>query len=188
MISPPRIVKLLVGRVTENEESHRRGSRTNPREDEILSSLLKVIDDVCNCTSFEIDSDMTLDYYDAEEFSNFEDESTASQNENLDPSFDETAEAEKPPITLNFRLDYMKKVIDDYDERDSKRKRKHTRKSTKHRFKSIAHRQYLTHFRRYIEQCDTKREKMQVIDDFVYDKFEEARDALLSVHDRDLER
>ena len=82
----------------------------------------------------------------------------------------------------------MKKVIDDYGERDLKRKGKHTRKSTEHRFKSIAHGQYLAHLRRYIEQGDTKREKMQLIDDFVYDKFEEARDSLLSVHDRDLKR
>ena len=65
-ISSTRIEKLLVDRVTENEESHRRRSRTNSREDEIISSLLKVIDDVCNCTSFEIDSDMTLDHDEAE--------------------------------------------------------------------------------------------------------------------------
>ena len=71
MISSTRIEKLLVERVTKNEESHRRQSRTNPREDEIISSLLKVIDDVCNYTSFEIDSDMTLDHDEAEEFSDF---------------------------------------------------------------------------------------------------------------------
>ena len=167
MISPTRITKLLVDQVTENEESHRRRSRTNPCDDEIISSLLKVIDNICNCTSFEIDSDMTLDYDDAEEFSDFEDENTASENENLDPSFDETAETERPPITLNFSLDYMKKVIDYYDERDSKGKRKHTWKSTQHRFKSISYRQYLAHFRHYIEQGGTKREKMQVIDDLL---------------------
>ena len=125
---------------------------------------------------------------DAKEFSDFEDESKASENENLDPSFDDTAEAEKPPITLNFRLDYMKKIIDDYGEHDSKRKGKHTRKLTEHRFKSIAHGQYLAHFRHYIEQGDTKRKKMQLIGDFVYDKSEEARDFLLSVYDRDLKR
>ena len=80
----------------------------------------------------------------------------ASENENLDPSFDETAEAEKPPITLNFSLDYMKKVIDYYNERDSKGKRKHTWKSTQHRFKSIPHRQCLVRFRHYIEQDGTE--------------------------------
>ncbi|CAF1663351.1 unnamed protein product, partial [Didymodactylos carnosus] len=92
MISPTRIAKLLVNRVTENEEPHRRRPRTNSYEEEIISSLSKVIDNVCNCTSFEIDSDMVLDYDDAEEISDFEDESTASGNEYLDPGFDETAE------------------------------------------------------------------------------------------------
>ena len=167
MISPTRIATLLVDRVTENEESHRRRSRTNPREDEIISSSLKVIDDVCNCASFEIDSDTNLDHDEAEEFSDSEDENMASENESLDPSFDETAEAEKFPITLNFSLDYMKKVIDYYDERDSKGKRKHTWKSTQHRFRSIPHRQYLARFRHYIEQDGTKREEMQVIDDLL---------------------
>ena len=158
------------------------------RETEIISSLLKVIDDVCNCISFEINSDMTLDYDDVEKFSDFKDENTASENEKLDPSFSETAEAEKPPITLNFSFDYMKKIIDYYDERDSKGKRKHSWKSTQHRFKCIRPLQYLAHFRHYIEQGGRKRERMKVIDDFVYDKFEEARDALLSVQDWDLKR
>lgn len=39
-----------------------------------------------------------------------------------------------------------------------------------------------------IEQNGTKREKIQVIEDFVYDKFEEARNRVLSVHDHDLRR
>ena len=115
MISPTKMAKLLADRVTENEESQRRKSRKNSPKDEIISSLLKVTDNVCNCTSFEIDSDMTLDYDDAEEFSDLKDENKASENENLDLSFDETAEAEKPPITLNFSLDYMEKGIDYYD-------------------------------------------------------------------------
>ena len=67
IISPTRIAKLLDDRVTENEESHRRRSRTNPREEEIISSLLKVIDNVCNRTSFELDLDATFDYDDDDE-------------------------------------------------------------------------------------------------------------------------
>ena len=115
MISPTKIAKLLADRVTENEESHHRRSRKNSPKNEIISSLLKIIDDVCTCTSFEIDSDMTLDYDDAEECSDLEGENTASENENLNLSFDETAEAETPSITLNFSLDYMEKDIDCYD-------------------------------------------------------------------------
>ena len=108
MSSPTRIAKLLAGRVTEIEELHRRRPLTNPHAEEIISSLLKFVDNICNSPSLEINSYMTLDYNDTEEFSNFEDESTASANENLGPSFDETVKAEKPLIKLNFSLDYMK--------------------------------------------------------------------------------
>ncbi len=74
------------------------------------------------------------------------------------------------------------------DVRDSVGRKRHTWKSTKYQFKSISHRQYIARFRHYIEQVGTKREKMRIIGDFVYDRFEEARERVLSVHDRDLKR
>ena len=82
----------------------------------------------------------------------------------------------------------MKKVIDYYDACDSNGRKKHTWKSTKHQFKAVPCQQYISRFRRYIEQHGTRREKMQIIDNFVYDKFEEARENVLSVHDHDLKR
>lgn len=66
--------------------------------------------------------------------------------------------------------------------------KKHTWKSTKHRFKAVPHQQYISRFLHYIEQHGTRREKMQVIDNFVYDKFEEARENVLSVHEHALKR
>ena len=187
MISPTRIAKLLLDRVAANEATHRRRPRANLREEEIVGSLLEVIDDVCKCTSYEIESDTTLDH-DYDDFGDVEDENDDSDNEDVDPIFDETVEGKKMPIKPVFSLDYMKKFIDYYDARDSNGKRKHTWKSTQHRFKSVPHRQYIARFRHYIEQNGTKREKTQGIDDFDYDKFEEARDSVLPVHDRDLKR
>ena len=188
MINPERIAKLLVDRVAANEESRQRRSRTNPREEEIVGSLLEVIDNVCNSTSYEIESDVTLDHDDDEEFDDFEDESVDSEDEDVDPSYEETAEGEKRPSKANFSLDYMKKVVEFYDARDSNGRRRHTWKSTQHRFKSIPHRQYIARFRHYIDQHGTKPEKIQTVDNFVYDKFEEARENALPVHDRDLKR
>ncbi|CAF2859243.1 unnamed protein product [Rotaria sp. Silwood2] len=147
-----------------------------------------MIDDVCHCTSYEIESDTILDYDDEEEFGDFEDEDTDSADESVDPGFDESAEDKNMTTRANFSLEYMKKVIDYYDARDSKGRKKHTWKSTQYRFKSVLHRQYITRFRHYIEQHGTKREKLQIIDDFVYDVFEEARENVLPVHDRDLKR
>ena len=45
MIGPARIAKLLLDRVAANEGTNRRRSRTNLREEEIVGSLLEVIDD-----------------------------------------------------------------------------------------------------------------------------------------------
>ena len=188
MISTSRIVKLLVDRVPTNEELQQDQSRSNTREEEIISFLLKVIDNVCTSTSYEIESDATLDHDDEEEFGGFEDEDVVDDDESVDASFDEAAESEKMCIRPNFKLDYMKKVVEYYDARDSEGRRKHTWKSTQHRFKLVPHRQYIARFRHYIEQHGSRREKLHIIDDFVYDKFEEARDNVLSVHDRDLKR
>ncbi|CAF2942494.1 unnamed protein product [Rotaria sp. Silwood2] len=173
-----RITKLLLDRVTEREEPDRPRSRASPLEEEIVRFLLEVIENVHKCTSYEVESETTLDHDDDDVFSDFEDES-------IDPNFDETEDVESPPITMNFALYYMKKVIDYYDARDSTGRKRHTWKSTKHQFKSIPHRQYIARFRHYIEQNGTKREKMWIIDDFVYDRFEEARERVISIHDRD---
>ena len=188
MISPTRIAKLLVHRTTQHEDLHRRETRSNPHEEEIINSLLKMLDDVCNCTSYQIESDTTLDYDDEEEFGDFEDEDADSADESVDPCFDETAESKNMTTKANFSLECMRKVIDYSDVCDSKGRKKHTWKSIQHRFKSIPHRQYITRFRHYIEQHGTKREKLQIIDDFIYDMFEEARENVLSVHDTDLKR
>ncbi|CAF2057276.1 unnamed protein product [Rotaria magnacalcarata] len=188
MISPTRIAKLLMDRVAENEGSHHGETRSNPREQEIINSLLKIIDDVCNSTSYQIESNTTLDYDDEEQYGDFEDDDTDSADESIDPGFDESAEGDNMMIHANFNLEFMKKVIDYYDARDQKGRKKHTWKSTQHRFKSITHREYIARFRHYIEQHGTKPEKLQIIDDFVYDMFEEARENVLPVHDNDLKR
>ncbi|CAF4254802.1 unnamed protein product, partial [Rotaria sordida] len=47
-----------------------------------------MIDDVCNCTSYQIELDTTLDYDGEEEFDDFEDEDAESADESVDPGFD----------------------------------------------------------------------------------------------------
>ena len=147
----------------------------------IVHSLLEIIDSVSECTSFEVESETTLDYDDDDAFSH-------SEDENIDPHFDETENTDSSANQMNFTLEYMKKVIDYYDACHSNRRKKHTWKSTKHQFKAVPCQQYISRFRHYIEQHATRREKMKIIDNFVYDKFEEARENVLSVHDHDLKR
>ena len=176
-----KIAKLLVNRITEREEPNRRRSQANPLEEKIVRSLLEIIDSVSECTSFEVESETTLDYNDDDAFSD-------SEDENMDPDFDETENTGSLANQMNFTLEYMKKVIDYYDACDSNGRKKHTWKSTKHQFKAVPCQQHISRFRHYIEQHGTRREKMQIIDNFVYDKFEEARGNVLSVHDHDLKR
>ena len=132
--------------------------------------------------------DTTLDYDDEEAFDDFEDDEIDSGDESIDPGFDESAEGENIMIKANFSLEFMKKASNFYDARDSYGRKKHTWKSTQHGFKAVPHRQYITRFRHYIEQHVTTSEKVLIIDDFVYDMFEEARENILPVHDRDLKR
>ena len=153
----------------------------NPFEEKIVRSLLEIIDSVNECTSLEVESETTLDYDDDDTFSD-------SEDQNMDPDFDETEDAARSSDQMNFTLEYMKKVIDYYDACDSNGRKKHTWKSTKHQFKAVPHQQYISHFRHYIEQHGTRRDKIRIIDDFVYDRFEEARENVLSVHDHDLRR
>jgi hypothetical protein len=46
----------------------------------------------------------------------------------------------------------------------------------------------MTRFRQYVEQEGTKKQKVDSVDDFVYEKFERARDLFCPVHDINLKR
>ncbi|CAM4845338.1 unnamed protein product, partial [Rotaria magnacalcarata] len=126
-----------MNRLAQNEGSHRGETKSNPCEQEIINPLLKMIHDVCNSTSYQIESNTTLDYDDEEQFGDFEVDDTDYVDESIDPGFDE---------------------------------------------------QYIARRRHHSKEHGTKREKLQIIDDFVYDMFEEARDNILPVHDNDLTR
>ena len=65
-------------------------------------------------------------------------------------------------------------------------KRKHRWKNVKHQFKQIPYQHYLARFRTYIEESGTKKQKIDSVEDFVYDKFERALELLRPVHDIDL--
>ena len=55
-------------------------------------------------------------------------------------------------------------------------------------FRRIPNPQYITRFRKYVEAGDTKKQKIDDIDSYVYHQFESARNKLLAVHDIDLRR
>ena len=88
-----------------------------------------------------------------------------------------------------FSLEYMKNVVQFYDEKDPKTgKRKHSFAGVQRRFKKVKDKRYINRFRKYIETQGTKRQKLNQIDSFVYKSFHNSRQQLLSVHDVDLKR
>ena len=60
--------------------------------------------------------------------------------------------------------------------------------TVKHNFQSIPHQTYIARFRHYLERHETKKQKLDKIDDYVFDMFDRARDSALPVHDTDLRR
>ena len=124
----------------------------------------------------EIDEE---DVYEGDEPDNFE----------LDPNFIDTVEDKGDVLLQKFSLDYMKHVIDYNDEKDpATGKRRRSFKSVKHRFRRVTDFRYLSRFRLYIEKGGTRKNKLENINNYVYDKFEQARESLLPVHDIDLHR
>ena len=83
----------------------------------------------------------------------------------------------------------MERALAFYDAINPKTgKRSHTWKSVQNKFKRITHQYYMARFRDYVEQGGTKKEKIDLLNDYVYKNFEHARDLLCPVHDLDLKR
>ncbi|CAF4298199.1 unnamed protein product, partial [Rotaria sordida] len=126
-----------------------------------------------------LDHDDELDDEDVEDFLPL-----TFTDEHLDPIKDTDYElTDEYNLQNHFSLDYMKRVVDYYDEINpisGKRKRKW--QTVKHRFQRVPNPQCITRFRKYIEAGGTKKQKMNDVDIYVYDQFEHARHNFLSVH------
>ncbi|CAF1080655.1 unnamed protein product [Adineta ricciae] len=83
----------------------------------------------------------------------------------------------------------MARAVDFYDEVNPKTGQRKRRWSTvKHNFYRVQHHNYIARFRRYLERHGRKKQKIDQVDDYVFDMFEKARGNALSVHDIDLRR
>jgi hypothetical protein len=83
----------------------------------------------------------------------------------------------------------MIKAVNFYYEINPKTgKRKRRWETVKHNFRRIPHQKNLARFRHYLEKHGTKKQKLDKIDDHVFDMFERARENALPVHDIDLRR
>ena len=153
------------------------------REQELANHLAEMLNSIINCHSFSVETETSLDHISNEIT---EDDSDDSE---LDSDFNDTGNDENGVLLQKFSLVYMKRVIQYYDEKDPLTgKRRRSWKSVQRRFRRVRDSTYLSRFRSYMQKEGTKCEKMENINNYVYNKFEQARELFLPVHDLDLRR
>ncbi|CAF3482479.1 unnamed protein product [Rotaria sp. Silwood2] len=186
MINPHNVVDILSNFISDRLKLTSTPVNTR-RDEEVAKMLFENIDSVMNCTSYSFENDHTLDFDFDIELIDEEMTSDEGDNDNLHDN-DEYDEYEKENIVHEqFSLEYMKRVIKFYDEKDEKTgKRKHSFLSVKRHFKQVKHKNYILRFQKYIETQGTKRQKLDQNSSFVYQSFQNARQQLLPVHDIDI--
>jgi len=148
-----------------------------------------VLESVTNSHSYTFEVEATLDHesVDGELINDMEYE---DETERLsDPDWIDEEPDEDKALCKEFSLDYMTRAVNFYDEINPETgKRKRRWETVKHHFRRIPHQKYLSRFRRYLEKHGTKKQKLDKVDDYVFDMFERARENALPVHDIDLRR
>ncbi|CAF1295592.1 unnamed protein product, partial [Didymodactylos carnosus] len=183
MSSASRIVQLSADRVSHSPSTC--GTSSFAQEQAIADHLFDILNSILTSDSYTHDYDTTLDHSIPDsELKGCEEDTDISTT---DPDFEE--KDTEAPIFENFSLNYMKRAVEYYDIRDPiTGKRKHSWSNVKHQFQRIPYQYYLARFREYVEQSGSKKQKTESLEDFVYDKFENARDLLRPVYDIDSKR
>ena len=183
MSAASRITQLLMNKVS--QQLPKSLSTTIVHEEEVATHLLEILESILTSDSYTHAYQTTLDY------STPDSELDGCEVDPDDPLHDPDYEEEdtETPIFESFSFSYMKRALEFYDAINPKTgKRQHTWTNVKHRFQRIPYQYYMARFRKYVEQEGTKKQKVDSVDDFVYDKFECARDLFCPVHDIDLKR
>lgn len=194
MINPANVVKVFADRASNLLSSTSSNTSTTSvitnRECEVAELLCGVLESITNSHSHFFEVETILDH-DPVQDDLINDVECENEDEGaLDPDWngDEEDEDEKA-LCREFSLDYMTKAVNFYDEINPKTgKRKRRWETVKHNFRRIPHQNYLARFRHYLKKHGTKKQKLDKIDDHVFDMFERARENALPVHDIDLRR
>ncbi|CAF4040341.1 unnamed protein product, partial [Rotaria sp. Silwood1] len=190
MINPHNVLKVLSNLISDKLFRYSPSS-INPDEEHVASNFYKCLESILESTSHIFETENTLDHDDELDDENIEDPlPLTSTDEHLDPIKDTVCEPiDEYNLQNHFSLDYMKRVVDYYDEINPIRgKRKRKWRTAKHRFQRVPNPQCIARFRKYIEAGGAKQHKVDNVDIYVYDQFEHARHNFLSVHDIDLRR
>ena len=159
------------------------------RESEVGELFYGLLESIVDSHSHSVDFETTLDHDTIDDEWNDGMESDSEVEEAVDTEWNVEGEDEEEALCRNFSFDYMARAVSFYDEINPKTgKRKRRWETVKHNFQRIPHQTYIARFRHYLEKHGTKKQKLEKIDDYVFDMFEHARENLLSVHDIDLRR
>lgn len=162
-------------------------SRASAREHRVADHMADILRSFSDCESFSVETEASLDHMSEEDTERNQNDERDDKEE--DPDFDIQIDCQDDALLKTFSYDYMKKVIDYYDELDPNTgNRRRSWNTLRHRFRRVIHPIYLSRFRTYVENYGTTREKVDSVNNHVYQKFEEAREAGLPVHDIDLRR
>ncbi|CAF2043594.1 unnamed protein product [Rotaria magnacalcarata] len=163
-----------------------------PNEEQIDQDLFSCLNSILESTSYIFESETTLEYDEESNTSNTEDcfpiTSTFEQSDVISDSDYQPIDEDEHNLGNTFSLDYMKSVVDYFDEIDpSTGQRKRNWTSVKHvsacSNSSIYHSFSAIYWKRWY-----KKQKIDDIDMYVYDTFENAHSKLLAAHDIDLQR
>ncbi|CAF3591634.1 unnamed protein product [Rotaria sp. Silwood1] len=190
MINPHNISKafsdLILNKFTFNQPSS-----INAEEQSIARNLYKCLNSILQSNSYIFESETTLDHDDDSYDVDLEDtapEAAALEHPNELTDIDYLP-IDEHNLEKSFSLDYMKRAVEYFDEKDPLTgQRKTNWSSVKHIFRRIPNSHCISRFRKYVENGGTKKQKVDDVDIFVYDQFENARRQLLFVHDIDLRR
>ena len=75
-----------------------------------------------------------------------------------------------------YSLEFMQSVVDYAYEENESGQRRRTWKSVKHRFQKLPNQNYISRFKKYLENNGTKQQKLEQIDKCIYEKSCEARE------------
>lgn len=192
MISPHNVLNILTKLVSERLTLSSMPTNTR-RDDEVATMLFENIESIVNCSSYSVENEETLDLdlnmlsINDESTSDDDDYNEDDDNYNNDDDYNEDHENEKS--LKKFSLEYMKNVVQFYDEQQrGTQKRTDSFSNLQNRFKRVKDKSYIRRFRKYIESHGKKKQKLDQIDSFAYKSFDNFRQQLLSIHDIDLKR
>ncbi|CAF1135614.1 unnamed protein product, partial [Didymodactylos carnosus] len=138
---------------------------------ELAGDLFNVLESILTSSSYDQEDETTLDH------NTSDNETDGCEEDRDDPSHDPDYEEnnEEESAFESFSLSYMKRVIAYYDAINPKTgQRSHTWRNVQSKFKRISHQSYMARFRGYVEEGGTKKQKVDSLDDYIYDNFERA--------------